>query len=240
MQNCFHSSNNFFVSRQAPGTHHSAREISFVRLDDVHAALFQQRNVRARGRMIPHVHVHRGSYDYRRSGGQIQSAQKIVRDAAREFRDDVRGGGNYQQQIGALRHGNVFDRAFEISFVSEELPNKSVITFCPVNAAKVSGVMNSRAPAGHDHFDGESVLLQQAHQFGGLVGRDSSGHTHRDSHGVPWQRALLAALVAVLVLVDGIRLHEIVLEQTVIQFFARRCAWLSAFSDFPPAAVRRP
>ncbi len=117
VQNCFYRGDDFSVSGQAPGTHHSAREIAFVRLHDVHAALFQQRNVRARGRMIPHVHIHRGSHDHRRGGGQIQSAQKIVRNPAREFRDDVRGGGNYQQQIGALRHGNVFNRAFEVGFV---------------------------------------------------------------------------------------------------------------------------
>ena len=59
-----------------------------------------------------------------------------------------------------------------------------MITFCPLSAAKVSGVTNSRAPRVITTWTVKSVLLQEAHQFRGLVGRDAAGYAESDSQCV--------------------------------------------------------
>ena len=64
--------------------------------------------------MLPHVDVHRGGDDDGRFGGKIESAEKILGDAVREFAEDVGGGWSDQQQIDALRDGDVFDGAFDV------------------------------------------------------------------------------------------------------------------------------
>ena len=88
-----------------------------------------------------------GADHYGRGARQDKSGQKIVRDALRKFGQNVRSRRRDQQQIGALRHGNMFDRGIKIRVAAFFRPGKrSVMTFCPLSAAKVSGVTNSRAP----------------------------------------------------------------------------------------------
>src|SRR5437660_12468245 len=64
--------------------------------------------------MLPHIHIHRWSHDHRSGSREIQSGQKIVRNSPRKFRQDIRGSGSDQQQIGFLRYGDVFDGAFQV------------------------------------------------------------------------------------------------------------------------------
>ena len=118
MQNFANGGDNLFLAGKAACASHPAGEIAFVGIDDVHAARAQHLDIFLRRRVIPHVHVHRRRDDHRRGGCEIQSGQKIVGNAAREFREDVGGGGSDQQQIGALRDSDVFDGAFEIGFAA--------------------------------------------------------------------------------------------------------------------------
>ena len=53
-----------------------------------------------------------------RSMPAFMRAEKIVTDAAAELRNNVRGGGRNQEQIGALRDSDVFNGAFKIGFTA--------------------------------------------------------------------------------------------------------------------------
>ena len=55
-----------------------------------------------------------GSDDDGGLGGEIKRGEKIVGDAVREFSENVGGGGSDEQQIDALRDGDVFDGAFDV------------------------------------------------------------------------------------------------------------------------------
>ena len=69
-----------------------------------------------------------------------------------KLREDIGGGRRDDQEIDSLRDGDVLDGAFDVGGSAPSAPNISVITFCPVSAAKVSGVMNSCARARHHHL----------------------------------------------------------------------------------------
>src|SRR4029077_6255568 len=111
MQNRAHRSQNFCVPCQPSSSHHSASQVTFIRLHNIHATLPQLRNIFLRRSMIPHIHVHCRSHHHRRGRRQIQSTQKIIRKPAREFSNNVGGRGSNQQQVGALRHRDVLDGA---------------------------------------------------------------------------------------------------------------------------------
>src|ERR1700686_334727 len=224
MQRCAHRRQNFLMPRQPASPHHPASQIAFIGLYNIYAVFPQLPNIFLRRRMIPHIHVHRRSHHHRRRRRQIQSTQKIIRNSARELSNNVGSCRSHQQQVGTLRHRNVLDGALQVCFVLSIAKQVSNY-FLPAQSRKSQRRNKFPRRTRHHHFHGKSILLQQAHQFRGLVSRDSPGHTHRDSHGVPGSAALLTALFAVLVLVDRIRFHEIVLEQTMIELFHRdsRC-----------------
>ena len=95
---------NFFRFGQPSRADHSAGQIAAARLDNVHAAAAQDFQVGLRGRMLPHVHVHRGSDDDRGGGRQVQRAEKVVGDALGEFGDGVGRGGRDQKTVHRLRN----------------------------------------------------------------------------------------------------------------------------------------
>ncbi len=106
---------------------------------------------------------------------EIERGQEIVGDAAGEFGEDVGGGGRDQQQIRALRYGDVFDGAFEIGLAagfSEEIGDY----FLAAESGERQRGDEFAGAAGHDHLDGEGVLLEAADEFRGFVGRHSAGY----------------------------------------------------------------
>ncbi len=139
--------------------------------------------------MIPHVHVHGGSNNYRGGRSQIECGEKIIGDAARKFCNDVGGGRCYQEEIGALCDSNVFDGAFEIGLaagrIAEELSNHFLAAQCGKRERSDEFARATR----HYHLHAETFLLQTAHEFRSLVGRDTAGHPERDSHSYLPQRA---------------------------------------------------
>ena len=144
------------LSGEASRAGHAASQIAFIGIDDVNAATAQTLQIFLSGRMIPHVDVHRRRDDHRRGGGQIQRAEKIVADTSAEFREDVRGGWRNQQQIGALRHGDMFDCTFEIGFAAG-FSEKSGDHFFSGERGKGERRDEFARRASHDHFNRESL-----------------------------------------------------------------------------------
>src|SRR5882762_5192777 len=112
----------------------------------------------------------------------------------------------------------------------EESPKRSVITFCPLSDANVSGVTNSRAPR---------VITTSTVNPSCCRRRTSSAALYAATPPVTpsviriraFRGSLLPPLVAVLVRIDRIRLHEFVLDQAVLQLVARdsrglQCPWI--------------
>src|SRR5579859_4221909 len=104
----------FLLSGEAAGAGHSTCKIAFIRVDDFHAARPQLFDVFLGRGVVPHVDVHGRGNNYGGGGGQIKRGEKIVGDAAGEFRENVRGRRGHEEQIRALSHGDVLDGAFEI------------------------------------------------------------------------------------------------------------------------------
>ena len=102
---------------EAAGADHAAGEVSAARLDDEHAATAQDVKVRLRRGMLPHVDVHGGSDDDRRSGGEVQRAEEIVGDALGELGEGVGGGGSDQQSVDGLRNRDVLDGGVEVGLL---------------------------------------------------------------------------------------------------------------------------
>src|SRR5262249_5876586 len=97
LQHFIYCSNNRFLARQTSGTRHSTGKITFIRLNNVHTSRPQHLEILLRRRMIPHVDVHRRSKNNRRSRSKIECGQEIVRNASREFGNDVRSSGRDKQ-----------------------------------------------------------------------------------------------------------------------------------------------
>src|SRR6266852_209340 len=101
----------------------------------------------------------------------------------------------------------------------EESPKRSVITFCPLSAANVSGVTNSRAPR---------VITTCTLNPSCCKRRTSSAALYAATPPVTpsviriaaFRGPLLPPLIPFLVDVDRSRLGEVVLDQAVLQLFA--------------------
>src|SRR5579863_273902 len=132
--------------------------------------------------MVPHVDVHRRSHHHWRGGRKVQGAEKIVADAAAEFGKNIRGGRRNQQQIRALRHGNVFNGAVEIGLAARFRKQIGDYFFSRERRER-QRPHELAGRAGHHHFHAEAFLLQAAHQFGRFVGRNSAGDAEDDMHG---------------------------------------------------------
>ena len=107
----------------------------------------------------------------------------------------------------------------------------SVMTFCPVSAANVSGVINSLRGARHHHLHVELFLLQTAHQFGGFIRRNSTSdpksNLHRNRNGGGQLLAPFSVLVFVL---GGVhRFGRSGIRGTPLQFFFGNARGLARF-----------
>ena len=234
-----------FGGSEAAGAGHAAGEITFVRIDHIHAARAQRCEILLRRRMLPHIHVHRGRDDHGSFRGEIKRGEKIVGDAVREFSEDVRGGRRNEQQINALRDGDMLDRAFDIG-------RRGIGRAEHVRDDFLSGERGKRERgdkllrgARHHHLHVELFLLQTAHQFGGFIRRNSTSdpkcNLHRNSGGQ--LLAPLSVLVLVFVLGGVHGFGRLVFEETALQFFfgdARGLARLRIINHRPAAHHQLP
>ena len=74
----------------------------------------QRCEIRPGRRVLPHVDVHRGSDDDRSLRGEIKSPEEIFGDPVSELSENVCRCGSDEQQINALRDGDVFDGALDV------------------------------------------------------------------------------------------------------------------------------
>ena len=95
---------------QAPGPGVAAGEPARGRLHDDRAAATQQRHVVPRGRVLPHLGVHRGHEQHRAAGREQRGGEQVVRAAVRGAGQQVRRRRGDDDEVGLLAELDVRDR----------------------------------------------------------------------------------------------------------------------------------
>ena len=168
----------------APRAHHAAGQFAGAGLDDANAALAQRFEIGLGGGMVPHVHVHRGSDQHRRIGGQVHGGQKIVGDAVRKFGQDVGGGRRDHQRLGPLRLADVLDGGIVGAFGGAGLIPQAGDDLVAGERGKGERLHKLRGRLGHHHVHFERLALQFAHQFRRLVRGDPARYAYGYSHSL--------------------------------------------------------
>src|SRR2546423_282099 len=87
----------------------AASQIPIARFDEVDAARHQRVEIPPDGLVLEHVGVHRRREQHRRTRGGIERREEIVREAVREFGDDVGGGRRDEEKVDRRGERDVFD-----------------------------------------------------------------------------------------------------------------------------------
>ena len=179
-----HSGDDGFIFGQAAGAGHAAGEISGAGLNDLHAALAENFEIRLRRGMIPHVHVHRGRDDDGRGGREIERGQKIAGDSLREVRENVGRGGSDDEGIDRLRDGDVLDGGVDVGLMLFAGREHAGDDFFSGESGEGERADELLGGAGHDDLHADAAVLQQADDFRGLISCDSAGDAESDLHGI--------------------------------------------------------
>ena len=83
----------------------------------------------------------------------------------------------------------MFDGAFEIGFAAGRIAEELGDHFLAAQCGKRKRSDEFACAARHHYLHAETLLLQTAHEFRGLVGRHAAGYPKRDSHSYLPQRA---------------------------------------------------
>jgi hypothetical protein len=95
--------------RKTAGALVPARKRAARRADDPRPARGDRLDVRLRGRMLPHVHVHRGRDDDRRARREQDGGEEVVGDPVCHLRDQVCGRGGEHDDVGRIGEADVTD-----------------------------------------------------------------------------------------------------------------------------------
>ena len=140
------------------------------------AVLAQRRAVAARGRMRPHLRVHRRRHQHRLVGGEQHGRGEIVGDG--RWRASPSG-----RRWPAPRRSGRLSRDSRIwpTSCSSWRSNRSVKTWSADSAPTDSGVTNSCAAAVITHAHRGAALAQPADQVERLVGGDAAADDEQDA-----------------------------------------------------------
>ena len=145
------------------------------RFDHAVPATLQRFHVLARGRVPPHVDVHRRRQQHRAGEGQVQGGEKIAGQPVGQLGQQIGGGGRHRQQIVFLRRADVVDRVFDGEQVGQHLA-----------AGERRERHRRHEPLrglGHHRSHLVALLHQQTRQLGRLVRRDAAADAENDLHG---------------------------------------------------------
>ena len=165
-----------FGGGQAAGAGHAAGQVAFIGIYYVDSTGAQSGEIFLRRRVLPHIYVHRGGYDYGSFRREVQGRKKIFGYAVREFSEDVGGGGRDEQQVNSLGDGYVFDGAFDVGGGGACGGEDVGDDFLSRERGEGQRSDEFLGGAGHYDLDVELFGLQAADQFGGFVGRDAAGY----------------------------------------------------------------
>ena len=158
---------------QPAGAHVPAGEATFGRLHDVDAPRPQEGQVVLHRRVLPHLGVHGGADHHRRPGGQQHVGQQVVGVPRRVGRQQPRGGGRHQDQVGLLAQGRVRDGVVIV-------PQGAAHGFGGQGAQRDLSDEAGRS-LGHHRHDVRAGVDESTTHVHRLVGSDATAHTEHDT-----------------------------------------------------------
>ena len=131
-----------------------------------HPALAQRRDVRLRGRVLPHADVHRRRDQKRPAEGERELREHVVRQPVRQLRERVRGQRRDHQQVG-------------VDQVRVEL----VRLLAPGERLERPRRDEALGLGGQDRRHLVPRLDEESAELARLVGGDAAGHSEEDPPG---------------------------------------------------------
>src|ERR1700730_1556552 len=163
----------------------AAGEHPLFRTNKIGAALSQDLDIRNGCGVEPHFAVHRGGKEQRCFGGERDSCQSVVGKTVSELRNNVRGSGCNQKEIGVIGE-------FDMSGMPARLFVKDAGSYWIARQGLQRQWSNKLdRTRGHHHAHGAILLRQFAGYIGSLVGRNRSCHSEDDVHRTSFEFCVL-------------------------------------------------
>ena len=169
---------------QTTATHIAAGQIARAPFDEAHAPAAQRGHVLLGGRRLVHMHVGRRRDGQRRRGRQGRRGKQVVGNAAGHLRHYIGRARRDKEHVAFLSERNMVNG---IGRIVEQIHRHFLVGKRPEG----HGIDEVRAVLGHDHLHPHARLLQPAHDFPGLVGRNAPGHSHQYARPLHTHRPLL-------------------------------------------------
>ena len=153
------------------------------------------------------------------------------------FAEDVGSRRRDQQQIDALRDGDMFDRAFDVGRRGILRAKHFGDDFLPGERGEGERRDEFLGRARHHHLHVELFLLQAAHELRGFVSRHSAGDAQCDLHG-PARRLTPSAAFRPSLPAGLGEIGKFVFEKPLLQLFFGDARGLARTADYRPAGGR--
>jgi hypothetical protein len=154
---------------------------AFARIDEPRAARDERGHVGLRGRVPPHVALHRGRQHQRGLGGERGRGDDVVGEAVREPRDRVRRRGRDDERVDAVRELDVLDLA-RAALGAPRAPQVGVHRAVRERLERERRDEAGRG-RGERHLDLVAALGEAPDELERLVRRDAPGDAEQDLHG---------------------------------------------------------
>ena len=154
--------------RHTTGPQVTAGLLSAIGVHDMHAARAQCCDIADGGRVAPHLLIHGRGQQFGGGCGQRHGAEQLVRAPRRQPRQAIGRGRRDEQQVGPTGELDMAHTALGLR-VEEAVVHG--VTGQSLERQRRNKLLRA---ARHQHAHFGPPLLQSAHEFGGLVGRDAT------------------------------------------------------------------
>ena len=161
---------------QAPLSYESTGQFAVLGFHDCHTTACQRIQIFPHGRVYIHVVIHSRAHHGWAARRQRHGGQHRIAGAAHELRQGLRRERRHQEEIRPQAECNVL-RPRPGFILGENLRVDLVLG----QGTQCQGRHESGSVGRHDDAHLGARLLEEAHQFSGLVGRNATRHTQQDA-----------------------------------------------------------
>ncbi len=160
---------------------HPAGEIAAARRNDERTARSERGDVPLGGRMVPHIHIHRGGEHDGRGGSEIEGGEKVIGQAVGELGERVRSSRCDDEKLCRLRLGDVLDggvfdrrgRSGRVAVGGGPEAGDDLMTRESREGQRPHKLLRR---ARHHDMRIKSYLLQRSDEVESLIGGDPAAH----------------------------------------------------------------
>ena len=142
-----------------------------------HPTFAQRRDVRTRGRVVPHLGVHRRRDDDGAGGDEAGCGEQIVRSARCEPCQQIRGGGGDDDEVGLLTDADMLHLIDAVEYIGRYRVSRQSL--------ERRGTDEVQRGSGRNDPNGISAFGEPPDDVARLVGGDATGDTEHDVPGTP-------------------------------------------------------